>query len=187
MTGGDQQESLWAGSPAPQEDAAGPVPEAPAPRSGAKHESLWARSRGHEPPGLDDVIVRWEREEPEASAPGADGQPVRRRALAVAAGVIAAIAVVALTAALPGRGFPSVVDVPSYWGDVTMSCRTARFEQGERALELFRCHAVDGGRLPPGVYRTPDARWTSDITRREARASGIEISRDGRLTGWAAY
>jgi hypothetical protein len=192
MTGGDQQKSLWTSSrahpPKRHDDVPRPVRDrttAQPPGSNAQHETHRAGLRAHLRLRLHDVIVRWKRDEPEASAPRANAQqPVRRRAVAL--GVLAAIVMVALAAALPGRGFQRVV-VPSYWDDVTTSCDTARFEHGKGALELFRCHAVDGGRLPPGVYRSPNAQWRSDITRREARANEIEISPDGELTGWAMY
>jgi hypothetical protein len=68
-----------------------------------------------------------------------------------------------------------------------MTCETVRLEQGERALEWFRCRALDGGTLPPGLYRSPQSQWTSDITRRDAVANEMEISPEGVLTGWAAY
>lgn len=153
---------------------------------GDRQEPLWASSLARQSERLDDVVVRWEREEPEVSAPGADGQqPVRWRVVAV--GVLAVVVAVALAAALPGGGSVTVEDVPSYWGDVTMTCRTTRLEQDDRAVELFRCHAVAGGTLRSGDYRSPEARWSSDITGREARANEIQISPDGELTGWAAY
>ena len=179
MTGGDPPKSLWAGS---KDDVPRPAPDEPK----AQHESLWAGSPAQQRHRLDDVVARWERDETPAPPPRRSHarQPVAPR---TALGALAAIVVVALAIALPARDSLAVEDVASYWEDVPMTCHTARFEQGERALELFRCHAVGGGALPPGVYRSPDARWTSDITRRDAQANQMEISPGGELAGWAAY
>lgn len=146
---------------------------------------LWASSLAHQarreeavaPPAAEDAMATAVHREIQL--------PVGQRAVALF--LLAAVTVVALAASLAGHNSMSVEDVPSYWGDVRMTCHTARFERDERALELFRCHAIGGGTLPPGVYASPDSIWTSDITRRNARLNAMRISPDGELTGWAAY
>jgi hypothetical protein len=144
-------------------------------------EPLWASSLADQPRRHEDVV------RPQLTAVPRETQPrVGQRAIALV-GLAAVITVVALAASLTGRSGLAIEDVPSFWGDVQMTCHTARFTQDQRALELFRCHAVDGGTLPPGVYTSPEATWTSDITRRDARVNRIRISPDGELTGWAAY
>ena len=159
--------------------------------------SLWADYQEEEPqPGADRARVLWSghEDEPEVAdeavrepAPPSDIVTQPLRPAAVAFGAIAAIFVVALATTLPGRGTLAVGEVPSYWERIPMRCETARIQQPDRAIELFRCRALAGGRLPPGVYRSPGSQWTSDITRRDARANVIRIGPDGELRGWAIY
>ena len=151
-------------------------------------EPLWASSLADQTrPDYDDVIVRVLEEEAEEAppAPAGDQQPLGRRPLVI--GIVAATAAFVLAIALEREGSMTIAEVPSYWEDVPMTCHTVRLEEDERAIEMFRCRAVGGRSLPPGLYRTPDARWMSDITRRAARASQIRISPDGDVTGWATY
>jgi hypothetical protein len=147
---------------------------------GDRHEPLWASSLADQPRREEDFAP---------VAPVKRAAPTRRRPGQGAAAVVAIVAVVAvlLMAPLAERSALLIEDVPSYWGDVQMTCHTARFADDDRALELFNCRAIDGGTLPPGVYGSPDDTWTSDITRRDARVNRIRISPDGALTGWAAY
>jgi hypothetical protein len=158
-------------------------------------EPLWASSLARQPRAGDDVVATWERDDdddddepspPPAPAPAAatvhDFWP---QAIALGAALFAVLVLVA--AALTSSGTLTVRDVSSGWDDVPMTCRTLRLEDGDRALEAFRCHAVGAGRLPPGVYRSPDSQWTSDITRRDALADAMRISRSGVLTGVAVY
>ena len=101
--------------------------------------------------------------------------------------MLAVVIVLALVTALSARGSLLVDDLPSAWGDVPMNCDTTRIERQERAVELFRCRALGGRGLPPGVYRSPESQWTSDVTRRDARASVVRITPDGEVTGWGLY
>ena len=151
-------------------------------------EPLWASSLADQPPRYDDVSVSWElEEEPKApKAPKPPKEPRDRRllpGLLIVLGVVFAFALAALT----DGGTLAVDDLPSGWGDTPMICKTARIQDGGAAFEMFRCHAVGGGVLPPGVYRSPESQWTSDFTRRDARASEIRIGTDGEVHGWAAY
>jgi hypothetical protein len=152
---------------------------------GDKREPLWASSLADQPRPTSEAVHPEPDETQEVPLRSDAEQLVGRRAVAV--GGLAATILVVLAIVAADRGSLMFEDVPSSWGDVEMTCRTARFEQDDRALEVFRCHAVRGGTLPPGVYRAPDAQWTSDLTRRDARANAIEISPDGELTGWAVY
>ena len=148
-------------------------------------EPLWATSLAQQPV----PEAEWPLPEPEdieEVPPRSDvRRPAHTRVLAV--GALVAVAVGALTAVLAGGSSLKLVEVPSYWGDVPMTCETMRVEQVGRAFEWFLCRAVAGCRLPPGVYRSPDARWTSDLTGRPAYVNEIEISPYGEVTGWAAY
>lgn len=160
MSGGDRREPLWASSLADQQSA-----------------------------GYDDVVVRV-LEEPEDELPKSPprppgGAPRDRRSLVAAS--IVAVVVFGVAIALEGRGSLTIADVPSGWGDVPLTCDTVRIEQGDRAVEHFRCRAIGGRPLPAGLYESPGSQWTSDITRRPARRSRIRISRDGLVTGWATY
>ena len=155
--------------------------------------SLWADPQPEESQQHSDVVARVVPEEPDPP-PRRDReprqprerQPTRLRPATVAIGAFIAIVIVGLAASQAGGSF-AVEDVPSAWDDTPMICKTVRLEEGPRAIELFRCRAVAGPALPPGVYRAPDSRWTSDITRVPARANGMEIARDGELIGWATY
>ena len=153
-------------------------------------EPLWASSLADQPRPDDDVIARVV-EEPEDDDPPAsvrqprERPPAGRRALAV--GAVAAVGIGVLATALEGRGAMLIETVPSGWGDVPMSCDTVRIEQGDRAVERFRCRAVGGRPLPAGSYHSPESQWTSDITRRNARRSHVVISDDGDVEGWATY
>ena len=167
-------------------DNLGRVPETPP-------EPLWASSLKDQP-RHDDVTVHVVREEPGAPAPRprrpapdapAGDAPFALRGIVL--GTLAAVVVIALATLLADRGSLIVKDVPSSWGDVSMTCKTTRLEQDGHAFELFNCHADRGGTLPPGVYRSPESQWTSDLTRRDARANVIRITPDGQLYGWAAY
>jgi hypothetical protein len=157
---------------------------------GDQREPLWASSLADQPrPNHDDGVVRVLDDPKEIPPPPGDLQRVRRRRLIL--GVVAAIGLVALLISVrstsEGRRWLTIQDVPSYWGDIPMMCHTVRLEQDERAVEWFWCRAVGGRRLPPGLYRSPDSQWTSDITRRPARQSRVRISRDGEVVGWATY
>lgn len=149
-----------------------------------RREPLWAASLAQQPRPSDDAVGPTAKDA-EPTPPRDVREPVKRPAVAVVA--VGALIAVALIAALPRDGSLSVENVSSAWGHVLMRCHTARVEQDERVLEVFNCHAVDGGNLPPGVYRSPAVTWTSDIDRRDARASDIRISPDGDLVGWAVY
>jgi hypothetical protein len=154
---------------------------------GEQRRSLWADPPPDErPPDVVARVLPDEPEEPPTAPPEAPArQPVRPRALAI--GAVAALVIVVIASAISARGSLVVEDVPSSWGDVPMTCKTARFEEGGLAVELFRCHAVGDGKLPAGIYQSPDSLWTSDITRVDARANAMVISRNGQLKGWAAY
>ena len=78
-------------------------------------------------------------------------------------------------------------DLPSHWGSVEMTCATARFEEDDRTLEIFRCNAQGAGQLPPGAYRPPETTWDSDFDRRRATNHAIRISPTGEVLGWALY
>ena len=156
-----------------------------------RREPLWASSLAdRRPVDHDDVIVRVTvvaDEEDVAGAPGAEPPPRQRRRPPFAGAIVGAMAAVAVVLALlDGDGW-TFGDVPSYWERVPMTCETLRVERDDGAGEWFSCRAIGGGRLPPGLYLTPDSQWRSDITGRPARRSRIRISRDGELEGWAAY
>jgi hypothetical protein len=175
--------------PCPAPDSLGRVPETPP-------EPLWASSLKDQP-RHDDVTVHVVREEPEAATPRLrrPAEPERKAPSGdapfalrgIVLGTLAAVVVIALVTLLADRGSLTVKDVPSSWGDVSMTCKTTRLEQDGHAFELFNCHADRGGTLPPGVYRSPESQWTSDLTRRDARANAIRITPDGQLYGWAVY
>lgn len=150
-------------------------------------EPLWAYSLAEQP--RPDVIARVVEEEPvdTPAPPRPAGAPRPARASGLVMGTLAAIAVAAVAFAVRDGGEWTVADVGSYWGDVPMICETTRLEQGEKAIEWFECRAVSGGVLPPGLYESPESQWTSDLTRKDAQESRIEISRDGRVVGWAKY
>ena len=133
------------------------------------------------------MIVRVLEEEPEdvPAPPRRERQP--RRRLPLVLGLVAALAVGAVAIAQDGTGALMFEEVPSGWEDVPMTCDTMRIEQGERAIERFRCRALGGRGLPSGVFGPPESNWNSDITRRPARDARIEISKDGDVVGWAAY
>ena len=153
-------------------------------RRGSK--PLWADLPPDEPDPYADVSVQWTveaEEEPEPSQ-AAVHEPSRRRGIVLSAAVLGAALLVAM--AMPAGSF-SVETVASGWGDIPMRCETARLDEGPRAVEAFRCRATDGSRLPPGRYELDHADWTSDITREPARASVVEISGDGELSGVATY
>jgi hypothetical protein len=153
---------------------------------GDQREPLWASSLADQPrPDYDDVTVRVLEEPDETASPPGDRQGAPRWKLMV--GALPAIAIVALAIALEDGGALTIAEVPSYWGDAPMTCDTVRFEQGERAVEWFSCRALAGRRLPPGLYRSPDSQWTSDITRLDARQNVIRISPEGKVVGWATY
>lgn len=148
---------------------------------GDQRSPLWATSLAPErepEPGRDDGA-------PDGPPPVAAQPPFNPRVAAVRLLVLAAI--VGLAAALAGRGSVTLAEVPSSWGPVPMTCDTARFEEEDRAVELFSCRATAGGTLPPGVYRSPASRWTSDLTRRDALVNEMVIAPDGDLTGVAVY
>ena len=158
--------------------------------SGEQRKSLWADPLPEEPRPNADVVARVlpeEPEEPKPSPPARQPSPQRVHPPALVVGFALAFTIVALASLMGDRGSLSVEDVPSFWGDVPMTCKTARIVQGPRALEMFRCHALTGESLPAGFYRSPTDQWTSDITRRPAAENAMEISRDGELRGWAAY
>lgn len=157
---------------------------------GDGRKPLWASGLADQPRAdFDDVVVRVVEDEPEEDArpqpPRPERPPGRGRVPAWVA--IPAVVVFGLAIAFEGRGSMRIDEVPSFWGDVPMTCDTVRLARGDRAVERFTCRAVGDGRLPPGLYRSPDARWSSDFTGRPARSSRIRISRDGEVTGWATY
>jgi hypothetical protein len=151
---------------------------------------LWASGLADEPrSGYDDVVVRVLEEEPEEAPPQPQREepaPDRKRRSLVPA-LLGVLAFVAVVIALEGRGPLTIADVPSYWGDVPMTCDTIRVEDGDRAIEYFQCRALGGRRLPPGLYSSPESQWRSDLTRQAADQSRIRISRDGEVVGWARY
>jgi hypothetical protein len=153
--------------------------------AGDKREPLWASSLADQPQRTCDAVPP-EPDEAQEAPPRPIAEP-RVGPRAVAFGGLAVTVMVVLAMLAADRGSFKVEDVPSFWEDIEMTCRTARLERDDRALEVFSCQAVRGGTLPPGIYRSPDAQWTSDLTRRDARANAIEISPDGELTGWATY
>lgn len=154
--------------------------------SADQRRPLWAGSLADQPRSdYDDVIVRVLEEPEEAPPPPRDRRPAGRGSLV--AGVLLTIGIAALVIALDRPQSLTVADVPSYWGDVPMTCHTARLEQDDGAIEWFWCRAVGGRSLPPGLYRSPESQWISDITRRRARESRIRISADGEVAGWARY
>jgi hypothetical protein len=154
---------------------------------GEQRRSLWADPEPDEPVAHPDVVTRVLDDEPEAPPPR---PPKERRKVSPRAwiiGAIAAVVIVALASAMADHGKITVTDVPSSWDTTAMTCDTTRIERGARAFEIFRCHALGGGTLPPGIYTAPGSRWNSDIDRRAAVINAMEISRDGQLTGWAVY
>jgi len=78
-------------------------------------------------------------------------------------------------------------ELPSYWGNVEMTCATVRVGEDGRALEYFLCKAQGAGQLPPGDYRPPETNWRSDFDRRPATDHAIRISPNGVVLGWARY
>ena len=79
------------------------------------------------------------------------------------------------------------VDVPSYWDDVPLECRTTKVLLGGQDVEWFRCRDLTSLRPPPGRYRSPGTLWYSDVDGRPAVAHDIVISPAGTVTGWARY
>lgn len=152
-------------------------------------EPLWASSLADESrPDYDDVIVRVldEPDEPRRAEPP-PREPGERPPL-LALGLLAGVFLLGLLIATPGRTSWTVEDVPSYWGEIPMTCHTVRLEQdAPRAAEWFWCRSLGGRRLPPGLYESPESQWTSDLTRRVARENRIRITEDGDLSGWARY
>jgi hypothetical protein len=151
---------------------------------GDQREPLWASSLASRPHSDHEADFPELGEEADAPPPADEQPPDERRAVAIGVGVLAAIALGATMVA--GNGSLEVEDVPSSWGSVPMTCHTARLDHVDRAVELFRCQASSGA-LPPGVYESPAAQWTSDLTGLDARTNRIVISPDGDLTGWATY
>lgn len=157
---------------------------------GDGRKPLWADSLADQPRAdYDDVVIRVLEDEPEEDVRPAPARreraPERRRVPRWA--VVAAAVMLLLAVAFEGRGSITIEDAPSYWGDVPMRCDTVRLAAGDEAVEQFTCRAVGGRSLPPGLYRSPDARWNSDLTGQRARQSRIRISPDGEVTGWATY
>jgi hypothetical protein len=79
------------------------------------------------------------------------------------------------------------VDVPSYWDEAPLACRTTKVTVGGDDVEWFRCRGVGTQRAPAGRYRDPDAVWYSDVDGRPAVDYDIVISSGGTLSGWARY
>lgn len=154
-----------------------------------EREPLWASGLASQPRPDYDVIVRVLDDEPDddpsPSGPDSRPSPPPSRRSVVAA--VVAVIVLLLAIAAEGRGSLLIEDVPSGWGEVDMTCRTERLEEGDRAVERFWCRAVGGRALPAGTYRSPRSQWTSDITRRPAQESRVRISPDGDVEGWATY
>lgn len=152
------------------------MPEAP------RTSSLWADSPAEQPGDAYLDIFR-ERDAAPPVAPPSDERATR--ALFLGMGCLTAVLLIALN--LADRGSFTVARTPSAWGDIPMTCEAVRVQRQGAAIELFSCRAVDAGRLPPGLYRSPQSRWTSDITRRDAFANMIRIAPGGRMNGWAVY
>ena len=174
---------------------------------GEPRKPLWADSLAQRP-RQSDVNVSWTLDEPEDAdqqpAPEqpqhepqaerqpvtwmpVERQPVAQWAFGIAIALLVLCFMVAAVTKLPRLDSLTVEEVPSYWGTITMTCHTVLLEDDGRAFERFRCRAIDGGVLPPGLYRSPEDQWTSDITRRQARTNEIRISENGELVGWAEY
>lgn len=145
------------------------------------YRPLWADPPPDPQPRLDVVVHRVVEEDDEIVAPARSARPRPWAAIA------ALILVAATLAVVRDRDALIIETVPSGWEDIVMRCDTLRLQSAEGAVEAFHCRAVGGGVLPPGVYSSPDARWTSDITLRDARASLITISPEGELRGRAIY
>jgi hypothetical protein len=109
------------------------------------------------------------------------------RRLARPAVVVAGVAAIGTAWLLSDGGDVRIADVPSYWDDVIMTCRTTRVEQGAHTFETFACHSDGATDPPPGRYDEDNTVWYSDIDRRRAKAHRIVITRSGSVTGWAAY
>ncbi len=79
------------------------------------------------------------------------------------------------------------VDVPSYWDDAPLECRTTKMAVGDEDVEWFRCRGVSALRPPAGRYDDPDTIWYSDVDGRPAVEHEIVISPSGTVSGWARY
>jgi hypothetical protein len=147
-----------------------------------QREPLWAGGLAHQPRHSYDEVF------PE---PADTETPLTPRTAStryvVILGTAVLIALTILGVSLSAGTSLTVVEVGSAWEGIPMTCHTARLEQGDRALELFSCHAIGGGELPPGVYEPPDAQWTSDLTGADALRNRIAITAEGDLAGWALY
>jgi hypothetical protein len=151
-----------------------------------RRKPLWASSLADEPRPDYDVIARVLEEPEDDPPPPPDDRPPARWPMPIL-GAAAAMGFLALLLVLGGRGSLTIADVPSSWGEIPMTCHTTRLEQDDRAFEWFRCRSTGGLSLPPGLYRSPESQWSSDITRHPATESRIQISPDGEAEGWAAY
>lgn len=143
-------------------------------------EPLWAGGLAAQPRPADDDFFEAPPPAPvEAVPPGASPALLGLAATAV----LAVLWGLVLTG---GSAYTRRV-VLSAWGAIPMTCDTTRFDRGDGAAELFTCRAFAGGRLPPGLYRSPRAQWRSDLMGQEARGNVIRITPDGALSGVAIY
>lgn len=137
-----------------------------------RYEPLWAERLRREPSPKPEAAVK-------------PKSPSLRAGLALA--VVPLVAVAVLSALVSDdSGAVTFKNLPSYWENVEMRCATVRIEKDGRTLEIFRCKAQGAGRLPPGVYRSPETNWNSDFDRRPATDLAIRIS-NGVVLGWARY
>src|SRR4051795_6601643 len=112
-------------------------------------------------------------------------EPSRRRNVAIA---VVAVLVAWIAADPPGdRVRLATEQVPSFWDDADLMCRTTALDVGRRSIERFRCRPTGADRPPPGRYTQATTTWRSDIDRRVAFAHDILIRRSGTVAGWAAY
>ena len=138
------------------------------------YEPLWAESLRREP-------------SPKPEAPAKPKPPSfpAGSALAIVALVAFAVLLGVIVSAHSSR--VTFADLPSYWESVEMTCATARVEEDDLTVEIFRCNAQGAGQLPPGAYRPPGTTWNSDFDRRRATDHAIRISPTGEVLGWALY
>ncbi len=146
-------------------------------------EPLWASGLAQERRPADEDYFA-------PDAPPERAEPVaapRGRRVGVLTALMVVLLVLLWGTILTGRSAYTHRDVLSAWRDIPMLCDTQRFDREDGAAELFTCRALGGAELPAGLYESPRAQWTSDLTREDARASVIRITRGGDLSGVAIY